>query len=337
MTRRTSSTGRFNHERSAARPAPAHGVSLLRAFTLVELLVVIAIIGILIGLLLPAIQAAREAARRRSCSNNLHQLGIGIQSHHDRHRAFPPGAYLHRDENTSGISWRVLVLNEIEETSLFQEIEPLPDGGAAKWNNQYIIVEAYRCASIPVEGDGPTTLKQAHYFGVAGPGRNGNLLTTSDTTVCGHVSYDGIFFPIFKWPTAGTNLKLPRKGIRIAKITDGTSKTLAIGERSFRFNDWMTGSIWEGTGPTPMQMCSRAAKNVSHRINTTVNSAGQFVDEDGTLKKMLDNDSAFGSLHSGGAQFCFADGSVDFISEEIDFTAYQDMTTIAGDEINHSK
>lgn len=296
------------------------------AFTLVELLVVIAIIGILLGLLLPAVQAAREASRRSSCGNNLRQLGIAIQSYHDRHRAFPPGAHLHNNQNTSGISWRVMILNEIEESSLYNDVKPLSDGGAANWNNQYITVESYLCPSAPRPPEGATTLKDSHYVGVAGPGRNSKRVALEKNT-CGDVSFDGVFFPVYKSAAKGKSTGIPRSGTRISEITDGTSKTLAIGERTYKLSDWMTGGIWESDPPT--LICDKAAKNISYRINTEVDASGKFVDADGTTKKMLDNDLVFGSNHSGGAQFCFADGSTRMIADDIDFTAYQDLSTIA--------
>src|SRR5688572_28592874 len=103
-------------------PSPRlHRVSLRRSgFTLVELLVVIAIIGILIALLLPAVQAAREAARRTQCSNNLKQIGLGLQNYHSAHKSFPPGGVL---RNNQGHSWWLLICPYVEETSIYQRFQ----------------------------------------------------------------------------------------------------------------------------------------------------------------------------------------------------------------------
>src|SRR5262245_33762589 len=85
-------------------------------FTLVELLVVIAIIGILVAFLLPAIQAAREASRRSQCQNNLKQIGLAVQNHHDARRAFPMG----RDGwKQKAVSWAFFLLPYMEETAIY--------------------------------------------------------------------------------------------------------------------------------------------------------------------------------------------------------------------------
>src|SRR5882724_8334995 len=92
------------------------------AFTLVELLVVIAIIGILVALLLPAIQAAREAARRTQCQNNLKQIGVAIQNHHDTRKVFPMGR---NRIDQFAVSWAFFLLPYMEETAVYNS-----------WNSQ---------------------------------------------------------------------------------------------------------------------------------------------------------------------------------------------------------
>src|SRR5438552_996747 len=103
-------------------PSSVHPVS--RAFTLVELLVVIAIIGVLVALLLPAVQTAREASRRMACANNLKQLTLGMQNHHDVFGKLPPGG-----EKQSGvryvIGWPAYIFPFIEQKNLRDQIDGL--------------------------------------------------------------------------------------------------------------------------------------------------------------------------------------------------------------------
>jgi prepilin-type N-terminal cleavage/methylation domain-containing protein/prepilin-type processing-associated H-X9-DG protein len=292
----------------------------IRGFTLVELLVVIAIIGILLGLLLPAVQAARAAARRTQCANNLKQLGLAIQSYHDQHKRFPPGARLHRQPELPSISWRVLILPFMEESSVYNQIQPSRDGGAASWQAQSLAIPSYICPSMPAAEDNALLLRHAHYSGVGGAARNNKWIDLEDVS-CGDVFINGVFFPESK--------------TRIAKIEDGTSHTLAIGERTYIFRDWMFGAEW--FGEPPELICTGASNNVRFPINADVAQFGYYKHDMSapmSERKIPLNDLWFGSLHSGGAHFSFADGSVHMLPDTIDFTVFEDLSTIAGSEVS---
>jgi len=299
-------------------------------FTLVELLVVIAIIGLLIGLLLPAIQAAREASRRNQCANHLKQIGLALHNYEGRNTAFPPGASMVPMKMNMGISWRVMILRELEEANLYDNIGPTSTGGAANWTAKQKPVEVYFCPSAP-RSTNSTAVYESNYAGVAGPGRNGQR-ETLEQFECGHVSYDGMFFPVFAAATTGTNTHIPRAGTRLAKISDGTAQTLAIGERTQNVvDDWMSGAFWDG-GPLN-QICSRSAKNTTHRINTPLNERTEYYDN-GAWKPMMVNDLVFGSHHPGVFNTAFADGSARYVSADVDPAVWRLVGNRADGELN---
>lgn len=289
-------------------------------FTLVELLVVITVIGVLVGLLLPAIQAAREAARRSQCTNNLKQQGLGMQNYYAQQRRFPAGARVHPNNNVAAISWRVSILPFIELNTLYDEISPLSNGGASNWSANRTIIDVYVCPSAEEQSNASALSKLSNYFGITGAGRNQELIDLEDN-ICGDVFADGILYSDSK--------------TTIAMIGDGTSNTLLIGERTYELNPWMMGSI---QSKLAMRICLGSVNNIYYPINTNslVHPDGFYVDDDdaptGYPKLMLLNDLFFGSEHPGGAQFGFADGSVHMLSEDIDFTVYQDLATKDGGE-----
>lgn len=320
----------------------SHGRQLSAGFTLVELLVVIAIIGILVALLLPAVQAAREAARRMSCSNNLKNLVLAAHNYHNAYKMFPSSATLAKDTGSSP-GLHVLLLPYIEEEALSQQvqevfrksgnIDPIGTlrevGLALLWcpSSDITIFHDYT-----TEGHATST-----YFGVTGAGRNGYYYagpkhgggTGLEKSHCGDVDTDGVFYPY------GT--------VKISEITDGTSQTLAIGERIYQLRSFFTGAFYSGVQDPPNfrpgeKICSHAAKNMRWGISSPEQSeAGYYVQgfdaPPGAKKDLKFNDMYWGSEHPGGAQFAFADGSVQLIREDINLTVIRNLATRNGEEI----
>ena len=290
-----------------------------RAFTLIELLVVIAIIAILIGLLLPAVQKVRDAAARSQCQNNLKQIGLALQNYHDANLHFPPGYASGVDSNGydtgPGWGWAAFILPQMEQQPLFAQINftlpiEVPQNAAART----VIVKSYLCPAdnppqaIPVgpaSADAQLTsitcqLAPASYtgcFGVAEPGVDG----------------DGVFFRNSK--------------VRIGDITDGTSQTLLVGERSYRYSL----TTWVGTVTGTKMVPSPGSPlpvEVDEPANFVLSHAGEMTA--GAARPLEINN--FSSNHTGGATFVFADGHVRFLTASTDLATLVALATRSGGE-----
>ncbi len=295
------------------------------AFTLVELLVVIAIIGILVGLLLPAVQAAREAARRMQCGNNLKQLGLALLNYESTHKKFPIGFL---DTTTTGNllydggwSWAAAVLPFIEQNALYATLDlrfhPYGTGSDPAGRNKAAVaipIPSFRCPSdiSPLttgnnggNANGTTAIAVSSYCGTLGS-FDGQWCQTSGTTNIRGVRNHGLL--------------VVNESRRIAQVTDGTSNAFAIGEVSWRpivnsegsERQFILGNITTNGGP----LCTNSgpANNGPHlHLRATRHKLNGPQD---TAEKQ----KAFHSYHTGGAQFVFVDGSVHFISENIEHT-----------------
>ena len=290
--------------------------ALRRGFTLVELLVVIAIIGILIALLLPAVQAAREAARRAHCSNNLKQLGLAMLNYEDTYKSLPPAAI-----SSNMLSWHVLILPFIEQMPLYQQFSFKQGSYGDQGRNTVgypARVFAYLCPSNGLDISTTTTVESynnavslsMHYLGVLGP-KGTNTFANNVAYKCtdSAKSYGGI---------CDQGTAAYPKAVKLAEVTDGTSNTYLLGERSRRMTylrTWIRGYYYESSPGTLVFV----AKNIMHPINSNLGGDGS-------------NDAPFGSLHPGGCQFGMTDGSVRFVSETIDMSLYRALASRDGGE-----
>ncbi|HEX2477020.1 MAG TPA: DUF1559 domain-containing protein [Lacipirellulaceae bacterium] len=291
-------------------------------FTLVELLVVLAIIGILLGLLLPAVQAVREAARRSQCANNLKQIGAAHHNYHAVYDAFPPGSFVHRQPEGTGASWHAIVLAQLEEVALYDAITPFKHGAVTGSAAQDTNVPVFLCPTAATATKMSEFIATTSYAGVAGA-REARVFPTPG--VCGDVFVDGVFYP-------DSDTRLP-------DITDGSSHTLAVGERYYFLEPWVEGSWWQGRAAPfhfVQTMCTVSAKNVLVPINADRTVYGCWRSDkqcpEGAGRTLLRNSLFFGSGHPGGAHFLLADGSVQFLRETIDLEVYWNLAPRDGDE-----
>jgi prepilin-type N-terminal cleavage/methylation domain-containing protein/prepilin-type processing-associated H-X9-DG protein len=299
------------------------------AFTLIELLVVIAIIAVLIALLVPAVQRVREAALRTSCSNNLHQLGVAVHTYHNDFKHVPPNAKVINyswggDNNRPGDpwSWIARILPYIEQSALAMQYN-IPQGtlGGAQ-AGLATVIEDLLCPADGTEAKNTATdwanisgieMGLTNYKGCSGSNwgvNSGSSFNTAfpvaDPTGKGKDGLDngnGMFYR-----TDG-NRPLTWQG-----VTDGTSNTFMIGESMHSIDQHCGG--W----PYP------------NYTNATCAIPLNYVDAAGSNYGDWPNRYSFHSKHLGGANFCFADGNVRFISNGIATATYQALATIKGGE-----
>jgi len=312
------------------RVSQSAGCRRRSAFTLVELLVVIAIIGILIALLLPAVQAAREAARRMQCTNNLKQVGLALHNYHDTFKTFPPGWIVYEDasgnvvKDESMFGWGTFVLPYMEQKPLYDQLAPDQDSlkqviekGAVGVALLQTPIESYICPSSKSD-----PLNADTYFKDTGTNSGNNIpLATSNYVGCrgysnknGRYANNGVLFGGCGTPDKG-------KSVSFSKITDGTSNVFAAGERPqrARAGNW----------------CGVRIVNNNNRVSYTVGCTAYKMNYPGNDDEAR---RGFGSEHPDGANFLLCDGSVQFVSDLIEFNRGTDLSdgsaNAANEDIN---
>ncbi len=296
-----------------------------RAFTLIELLVVIAIIAVLIALLLPAVQQAREAARRTQCKNNLKQFGLAFANYHDTFNRFPQGGNVGCCDYGPGISYMVRLFPYMDQAPIFNTIVM---SVANSTNNAFVNnVQATTIpmAICPSDSQGyPANITGGftvtNYDGSAGSNSFANN-GPSNNYPAPPALYNG-------WGDGTDPTQCSGMGTRggpslsMKDVSDGTSNVILMGEVLPRCNDHAgNGGLWRENGQS---FHSGTAAPINDFTVCPWAQPSQIRFANCSKNVQCWNEAwAFKSLHTGGAQFLFVDGSVHFMSDNLNYLTYQ--------------
>lgn len=310
------------------------------AFTLIELLVVIAIIAVLIALLLPAVQQAREAARRTQCKNHLKQIALAMHNYHDAQLCFPPGQIRMQFAampKFRGWTMYVQILPYLDQAPLYNQwnfTDPLDNETA----RTPIVLPVLLCPSDVIPQN-PFVKPSGVRYGITSYGGNGGKQSHPPANISG----DGMF--------ASSGPATPTYPlVRVRDVSDGLSNTLLAGERSHvdqNFDSIYNAGIgtnpmggwgqWGGSGGqfglSDVTLSSWAPINYDYPFQGGGPGAPTSTTAFDNSAEAILRINSFGSLHVGGANFSLADGSIRFISENINQATLVALSTRGGGEI----
>lgn len=306
-------------------------------FTLIELLVVIAIIAVLIALLLPAVQQAREAARRSQCKNNLKQIGLALANYESTLGCYPAGRVGvdgGTDPASIMVSGFVMILPYLDAANLYNlynSQNPIWGNQGAIWlsgsvTNQalvstrpsfYVCPSDYSRATLPTDGlpqNGPIPA-------------SASTANTYPVATGSYALMSGSYGPIEKKSslakTQNTGVFMYQVNFRPSDITDGLSNTIFAGE--------VQGADDNNPVSYPCTNIWSMADRYTNSLRCTENPINTPPEKGAYVYHGANG--AFGSYHIGGSHFLIGDGSVRFISENIDMTTYQALGTRAKGEL----
>ncbi len=320
-------------------------------FTLIELLVVIAIIAVLIALLLPAVQQAREAARRSQCKNNLKQIGLALHNYHDTYSTFPPAFVLAttRADDKGHWAWSALILPQIEQATLYNTLDvsgKLPSQNLpVNRNAMQSSAPVFRCPSdsLPLFYD--ANMSELAGYGIepadAGSPNIGMAATNYLVSNSSRPPRRTPATDLSNGDTGANGIFWENSACRLRDITDGSSNTILLGERSFDFQGNIVGAgmlyaVRDNSNCGPTSRDGENATGANSAVKTrwgcspgtnfnqglrTITGATFYPINPIVRSPYYDawESLTYSSKHVGGAQFCLADGSVRFVSENISY------------------